>query len=65
MRQRKPRNQKIRARTAHGKIEVGGWLAGKQSYLRMQASGPAVDWISAPALYRLAKAIVRRYEAQP
>lgn len=63
------RNQRIRtrARKAYGETEVliGGWLSGKDSYLWLgKPSGGCLGFIGGQPLYRLAKAIVKRYEAQ-
>jgi hypothetical protein len=45
-------------------IKVGGWLSGRGTYLRIaDAEDKYLGAISGQKLYRLAKAIVRRFEA--
>ena len=45
------------------KIEIGGWLHGTGTYLWLGVDGSCVGTLSGYRLYRLAKAIVRHYEA--
>lgn len=62
----KVRSQKIRIKGVTGKYEFGGWLAGRSTYLRVQKAGANdCDYLDGVRLYRLAKAIVRRFEAKP
>jgi hypothetical protein len=60
------KTQNVRTRTKNGTVALTGRLfggkAGKQSYLSLQTSG-IYDEIAGQRLYRLAKAIVRRFEA--
>ena len=60
------RSQRIRIKGRTGKFAFGGWLAPDcRSYLRVEdALTKRIDWIDGYALYRLAKAIVRRWEGQ-
>jgi hypothetical protein len=44
------------------KIEIGGWLDGKGTYLWLGKDGKCIGTISDKKLYRLAKAIVKQFE---
>jgi len=44
-------------------LKVGGWLDGKRSYLWLGKEGKCLGIIGDGKLYRLAKAIVRHWEA--
>ena len=62
---KKIRSQKIRIKGVTGKMEFGGWLSGRSTYLRVQKAGDTeCDYLDGVKLYRLAKAIVRRFEGQ-
>ena len=63
---RRIRTQPIRIKGSTGKYEFGGWLSGRHTYLRVQKPGASdCDYIDGIKLYRLAKAIVRRFDGQP
>ena len=58
-------SQRVRVKSETGKIRIGGWISPeRRSYLRFEvASDPTViDFLDGYSLYRLAKAIVRRWE---
>lgn len=57
------KDQKIRTKPDSGQVDIGGWLAGRQSYLWIGLSGQHIGTIGGHKLYRLAKAIVKHYEA--
>jgi hypothetical protein len=58
------RSQRIRIKGSTGKLEFGGWIC-RHSYLRVEDPMTGkTDWIDGAPLYRLAKAIVRRFEAK-
>lgn len=59
------RTQRIRAKVEQARdgFELRGWLGpGKNSYLWFGINGNCVGTLDGRALYRLAKAIVKRYE---
>jgi hypothetical protein len=59
----RPRSQKIRTRTTYGEITVGGRLNAQHTYLLLKSQdGLLNDFIEGQRLYRLAKAIVTRFE---
>jgi len=49
--------------TAPQPLEVSGWLDGKQSYLWFGVDGKYIGTLTGYRLYRLAKAIVKQWEA--
>lgn len=54
----------IRTKPAEGPIKIGGWLSGERTYLRIADKDDRfLGSVSGQKLYRLAKAIVRRFEA--
>lgn len=57
------RSQRIRtsADQSTNDVKIGGWLNGKQTYLRVEIDR-RVAIISGQSLYRLAKAIVRQFD---
>jgi hypothetical protein len=59
------RHQRIRAKLGFAKgIQIGGWFQGRNTYLRIaDTKDVGLGTISDYRLYRLAKAIVRHYEA--
>lgn len=63
----KPRHQPIRTKLdyqSNSNLHIGGWLAGRNTYLRFAVGDTFMGTIGEYKLYRLAKAIVRRYEAK-
>lgn len=52
-------------RGTSGKIELGGFLAGRQTYLWFGLNGRCIGTLSDQKLYRLAKAIIRQFEETP
>jgi hypothetical protein len=60
------KTQAVRTRTTVGNLKLGGLLYGgrfgKHSYLRVETQDGTSDYISGQRLYRLAKAIVTRFE---
>lgn len=62
----KTKTQSVRSGTAYGHIKIGGSLLGgkngKYTYLILKAPDGTVDEIHGQRLYRLAKAICRRFE---
>ena len=67
MSKKTPKTQKVRTRTANGDITLGGALfggnRGKYSYIVLRGPDGTYDEIDGLRLYRLAKAVVRRFEA--
>lgn len=65
-RTQKTKTQKVRTRTADGRITLGGTLfggkRGRLSYLVLRAPDGTYDEIDGLRLYRLAKAVCRRFE---
>lgn len=62
---KKMRTQPIRAKVAMQRdgFELRGWLGpGKNSYLWFSVNGHCVGSLEGQPLYRLAKAIVKRFE---
>ena len=60
-----PRIQKIRVKGCRQSLTFGGWLSGRNTYLRVHDPVTKnTDWIDGQSLYRLAKAIVRRFESE-
>lgn len=57
------RTQKIRTqvRASHGEVELTGWLQGKHTYLWI-GNDHGYGIVDGQPLYRLAKAIVARFE---
>lgn len=59
------RAQKIRLSGYTQKLKFGGWLNGRHTYLRVEdPTNGITDWVEGYALYRFAKAVVRRWENQ-
>lgn len=60
------RSQKIRLKGHRNLFKFGGWLSDRRrTYLRVEdLDTKKVDWIDGYALYRLSKAVVRRWEAR-
>jgi hypothetical protein len=58
------KSQRIRLKSVKGNVEVGGWLSGKDTYIWLRGVNTEPDYIEGYLLYRLAKAIVRRWEAK-
>lgn len=56
-------DQKIRTKADSGGVEIGGWLAGRHTYLWLGLDGRHIGTVGGQKLYRLAKAIIRHYEA--
>jgi hypothetical protein len=61
---RKPRTQRIRAKTSLKNLKLSGWLAGRETYLRLETVDGKIDFIDGQTLYRLAKAVITRFEAE-
>lgn len=70
MKDRRLRKQRIRAtprRPDGGRFRLGGWLSGRDSYLWFGEEGDGgafYGFLGGQQLYRLAKAIVRHFEAE-
>lgn len=61
----RPHHQRIRVRGQRRKLKFSGWLSGRESYLRVEDPiSKSVDWLNGASLYRLAKAIVRQFDAE-
>lgn len=59
------RQQKIKTRPTIGQVEIGGWLSDRRrTYLWFGFKGECIGIIDGQPLYRLAKAIVRRFEEE-
>ncbi len=60
------KNQKIRTRISFPKdhIDLEGWFSGKHTYLWFGKNNHCMGIIHKRKLYRLAKAIVRRFEEE-
>lgn len=55
---------KTKSDCSKDRIFIGGWLQGKRSYLRFEdINGDFLGSLAGQKLYRLAKAIVKHYEA--
>jgi hypothetical protein len=61
------RTRKIRTKARLGRnparVTVGGYLNGEYTYLWLGDDKGCMGWIDGNRLYRLAKAIVRQFEA--
>ena len=59
------RIQRIRIKPDSGKVEISGWLSNhkKGTYLWLGLGGHCIGHVGGYKLYRLAKAIVNRYES--
>lgn len=59
----KIRTKPDRALFSRHPVEIGGWFDGNRSYLWLGLNGRCIGTISNQKLYRLAKAIVKQFEA--
>jgi hypothetical protein len=60
-----PKTQRVRSKTSYKTVTLTGLLTkrGKGSYLRIETPDGETDYLEGQSLYRLAKAIVTRFEA--